>query len=287
MLWELINRLSHTNLVIRINGENGVGKEMIARLISSHYPDIQAKFVKFDCRQLINASNALMISDLANILASPMGHVLYFENIESTPKDIQERLLELLNTEYLHSPPWIIVSNEQPLELFATDKQFSTPLFEALNTIHITLSSLRSTPEKIPQILAWFINHYSREKSLGQLTAPSFKEIERLSDYKWPGNIRQLQNTVLRAVENGNWNISLEENESNCNRSTIIDDVAAVHILSVAKLSIHRGSVMEELLTVAGQTKTGLLDLAILFEAISQISSHANPEDKNEPDKTG
>lgn len=272
VLWELIGRLANTHLTIGISGEEGVGKETIARLLYRHYPFEDVNFYNIDVRQLKNASSPSPMADLNHFLNSPQNSVLYLKNAEYIPQEIQNKLIELLNTNISSHPPWILVSSLQPLEHDATGGQIAQPLLNALDTLHITLPPLRSQPEKIPQILSWFLNHFNSGNPLSSLTMPTVEEMERLSQYDWPGNWRQLNAVTRKAFKNQTWEVPLEWPEPNDGKADELDNIAAIYILSTAKLGIQKSKVIESMVAASDQKELGLLDLAIFNEAVNQIS---------------
>lgn len=284
VLWELTGRLANTTLTIRISGEKGVGKEAIARLIYQHYPYEGAIFCKIDGRQLNDTSLSGPMSDLNNFLDSPSNSVLYLENAEFTSPEIQNKLVELLNTDITPHTPWVLVSSLQPLEQHITDGQFSEPLFDVLNTLHVALPPLRSRPEKIPQILSWFLNHFNSGNPLSSLSMPQMEEMTRLVNYDWPGNWRQLHEVARKAFKHQTWEVPLEDSGPSDIEADDLDSIAAIYILSMAKLGIQKSRVIESMIAASDQDELGLLDLAIFNEAVNQISDHIRWMEKEDED---
>lgn len=276
-MWELIGRLSNTILTIRISGEFGVGKEAIARLLYRHYPHENAIFFKVNCQRLKIASAPSPMAELNQLLTAPQRHVIYLENIDVAPKESQKRLLELLNTINSACPPWVIVSSLTPLEQHITNGQFSDALFRALDTIHIDLPPLRSRPDKIPQIISWILNHHHS----GRDTIPTMDEMEQLIDYRWPRNWRQLQQVVQQAFRGKDWDTALNGLESSDAADEEISEVAAIYILSLARLHIHKDKVMEGLMAASNLNDIGLLDVAIFNEAVTQIVDHIRMQNED------
>ncbi len=285
ILWELVGRLSNTLLTLRISGELGVGKEAVARLICRHYPHAKVKFHQIDCRQLKIGAVPSPMARLNQLLASPQRSVLYLENIEHATKEVQDRLIRLLDTSPPTSPPWILASSIQPLEGFIDDGQLSIELYRALDTLHIMLPPLRSKPDRIPQILSWFLNHYHHNFPSALLTLPKMDEMERLIDYHWPGNWRQLQEFAKNACTRMSWDIPLNSSLPDHSLAQEIDDIAAIYILSMAKLSIHKEKVLEDMMAASDLEEIGLLDLAIFNEAVNQIEQHLSEEENEDGDQ--
>ncbi len=272
ILWELVGRLANTTLTVRISGEMGVGKEAVARLLGRHYPHSRAKFQKIDCRQLTMGAAPSPMTRLNRLLASPNRKIFYLENIESATKEIQNRLLELLSTGYADSPPWLLASSLQPLERFLNSGRLSSKLYEALNTLHILLPPLRSRSERIPQILSWFLNHYHHNLLSGSLALPGMHEMERLMNYHWPMNWRQLQEFAKEAIDKMAWDVPLNSSLPQKALPQEIDDIAAIYILSMARLRIDKEKVLELMMSASQSDEIGLLDLVILNEAVDQIA---------------
>ena len=266
--------MANTTLSIRISGEMGVGKEAVARLLGRHYPHAKAKFQKIDCRQLKIGAVPTPMARLNQLLATPQRCVFYLENIECTTKEIQNRLLRMLSTTYPSSPPWLLASSLQPLERFLRDGHFSAELYKALDTVHVMLPPLRSRSERIPQILAWFLNHYRHSLPSSSLSLPGMDEMERLIDYHWPRNWRQLQEFAKNAFTEMDWDVPLNSSLLDNALPQEVDDFAAIYILSMAKLSIHKEKVLEEMMAASDLDEIGLLDLAIFNEAVNQIAEY-------------
>lgn len=274
VLWDIIGRLANTTLTIRISGEAGVGKEAVARLLYVYYPHENGSFLKIDCRQLKPAPAPSPMADLNALLNSPQRRLLYLENTDHASPEVQNQLLELLSIDYSSCPPWILTSSLQPLEQAVHDGRFSLPLFRALDTVHISLPTLRSRSEKIPQILSWLLSHDNRKGQSGFLSMPNMAEMERMLNYHWPRNWRQLQEVVNKALANADWGIALSDLNSHDGEAETIDSIAAIFILSKAKLGIHKEKVMEAMVTATELNELGLLDLAIFNEAVSQMVHH-------------
>jgi DNA-binding NtrC family response regulator len=282
ILWELISRLANATLTIRISGESGTGKKSIARLLSSHYPHKNSIYLEFNCKSLNLQSkkptSRSPVSESAEtflrVLAAPQFHVLYLEQIEYLPEDLQSRLLTLFDT---HQPaaPWVISSSIEPLEQFVRKSGFSTPLLKALDTVHITLPPLREKPEKIPQMFAWLMSQNEGQNHCGPRYIPDMDTMERLIHYHWPGNWRQLQRATRASFNATGWNFALNSFDFDKDWDEgQINELAAIYILSMAKLNIQKERVMEGLMTSSNIDEIGLLDLAIFYEAVSQIADH-------------
>jgi len=283
ILWELISRLANATLTVRISGEAGTGKKCIARLLCSHYPHQNSVFLEFNCKTLKLQSKATAeqnpncgsVDTFLNVLAAPQYHVLYLENIEYLPGDLQGRLLTLFDKNHQPASPWIVSSSAEPLEQFVQQSGFSHPLLKALDTVHIALPPLREKPDSIPQMFAWLMSQNESQSHNGRLSIPDMDTMERLIHYHWPGNWRQLQRATRASFDDQGWNFALDSFALDKDRDeNQINELAAIYILSLAKLNIQKERVMEGLMTSSNIDEIGLLDLAIFHEAVNQIADH-------------
>lgn len=288
MLWELIGRLANNCLTFRISGEPGVGKEAIAHLIHRHYPHKGSKFVKINCRELQDATNASPFTDtpppsvttLKATIDKSENQVIYFENIHLLPKAYQTQLQELLNKTYSTASPWIFASSIAPLENFNGDT-VTPSLFKALDAVHIAVPPLRHHTDKIPQILSWFLHAFSRKTPKTMAVMPKPHVMDRLLSYRWPGNLRQLQQVAWKAFSTSDWERTAEclDVPLKDNLSLAVDEIAAIYLMSLAKLSIHKEKIIEVFMDSSKMEEVGLLDLAIYHEAVSQIADHIDSQE--------
>ena len=280
ILWELIGHLANACLTIRISGERGMGKEAIARLIHRHCPHPDAGFLKHDFRNSHTKSSdterrrqSEATDRLFSLLASPHNNVFYFAHIEAMPSDVQDRLHCTLEQQFQGAPPWILTSNDQPLQPHLVSGRLNQELIERLDTIHIHIPPLREKPERIPQILAWYLNHTNGDAPHGIPPMPDESTMKRLMNYHWPGNLHQLRQIARRAIKQQQWDTVINTLETRSVQSTdIVDEMAAIFILSLSEISIHKEMVMEGLIASSDMNDVGLLDLAILNEVTCQFA---------------
>jgi DNA-binding NtrC family response regulator len=281
ILWELIGHLADACLTIRISGESGMGKEAVARLIHRHCPHPNAGFLKHDFRKSHVKSGGTerqrqseATDKLFSLLASPQKNVFYLTHIETMPSDVQDRLQHLLEQQFqAMPPPWILTSNDRPLQPHLVSGRLNRKLIERLDTIHIHIPPLRQRPERIPQILAWYLNHTDGDTPSGIPPMPDEPTMKRLMAYHWPGNLHQLRQIARRAIKQQQWNTVINTLETRSVQSTdIVDEMAAIYILSLSEISIHKEMVIEGLIASSDMNDVGLLDLAILDEVARQFT---------------
>lgn len=288
ILWELIGHLTDACLTIRISGESGMGKEAIARLIHRHCPHPDAGFLKHDFQNPhVNSSSSERqrqseaTDKLFSLLASPQNNVFYFTHIEAMPPDVQDRLQRLLEQQFQAMPPWILTSNDQPLEPHLVSGRLNRKLIERLATIHIHIPPLRERPERIPQILAWYLNHTNGGAPSSIPPMPDESTMKRLIAYHWPGNLHQLRQIACRAIKQQQWDTVINTLETqSVQRTDIVDEMAAIYILSLSEIIIHKEMVLESLIASFATDDVGLLDLAILDEVACQFADMISMPDK-------
>jgi DNA-binding NtrC family response regulator len=102
---------------------------------------------------------------------------------------------------------------------------------------------------------------------------PDASTMKRLMTYHWPGNLHQLRQIARRAIKQQQWDTVINTLETRSVQSTdIVDEMAAIYILSLSEISIHKDMVMEGLIASSDMNDVGLLDLAILDEVACQFA---------------
>jgi transcriptional regulator with PAS, ATPase and Fis domain len=216
----LVERVAPTNSTVLIGGESGVGKDLIARAIHQNSRRASGPFIKINSTAI---PDTLFESELfgfergafTGALASKPGKfeladkgTLFLDEIGDVPAAIQVKLLRVLQereferlggTKTLKVDIRMIAATNRDLRAALEEGTFREDLYYRLNVVPIDIPPLREHKEDIPDL----VNHF-----LGRFAADSEKEIESITpaalailmDYHWPGNIRQLENSVERAV---------------------------------------------------------------------------------------
>src|SRR6478672_11522161 len=216
----LVDRVAPTHSTVLIGGESGVGKDLIARAIHQNSRRAAGPFIKINSTAI---PDTLFESELfgfergafTGALASKPGKfeladkgTLFLDEIGDVPAAIQVKLLRVLQereferlggTKTLKVDVRMIAATNRDLRAALEEGTFREDLYYRLNVVPIDIPPLREHKEDIPDL----VNHF-----LGRFTAESEKEIEgitpaaldALMEYHWPGNVRQLENSVERAV---------------------------------------------------------------------------------------
>ena len=216
----LVDKVAATKATVLITGESGTGKELIARAIHSRSPRAEEAFVAVNCMAL---SETLLESELfgheKGSFTGAMGRrkgrfevanqgTLFLDEIGELPTSVQVKLLRVLQERTFErvggSTPIqvdvrIVAATNKDLEKEVERGGFRDDLYYRLNVVRLQLPPLRDRPEDLPALVAHFVQKYAAE--VGR-TAPTIspEAMDRLYQYSWPGNIRELENALERAV---------------------------------------------------------------------------------------
>ncbi|GAK55810.1 transcriptional regulatory protein pilR [Candidatus Vecturithrix granuli] len=219
-IFDLIQRVSPGKSTVLITGESGTGKELIARAIHQNSPRRDKPFVAVSCGAI---PESLLESELfghikgsfTGAIANKMGlfeladtGTLFLDEIGELPLLIQVKLLRVLQerqfkrvggTKDISIDVRIIAATNRDLRKMVEDNLFREDLYYRLHVIPIHLPPLRERKEDIPILVEHFLEKCSREigKHFAQMTEEA---MAKLLAYNWPGNIRELENAIERAV---------------------------------------------------------------------------------------
>ena len=215
-----IRTVAPTDSTVLIEGETGTGKELIAHAIHTHSRRRDRPFVKLNCAaipvgllesELFGHEKGAFTGAVAQKLGrfeAADGGTLFLDEIGDIPLELQAKLLRVLQEqefERLGSTYTrrvnvrVVAATNQDLATLVAEKLFRMDLYYRLNVFPIVLPPLRRRREDIPMLVAHFVNRYatSMAKQIDKVTSDA---MEALIHYQWPGNIRELQNFIERAV---------------------------------------------------------------------------------------
>ena len=219
-VFKMVARVAPTKSTVLILGESGTGKEVIARSIHQHSARAQRPFVAVDCGALTetlleselfgHARGAFTgaVADKKGVFQSASGGTCFLDEIGDISPNMQSKLLRVLQEEEVRpvgARDWVKVDVRV---LAATNKDlaeqmkngaFREDLYYRLNVVTIRLPPLRERREDIDALVQIFIRR-STQLARKQITAISNDAMDRLKNYSWPGNIRQLENAIEQAV---------------------------------------------------------------------------------------
>jgi two-component system, NtrC family, response regulator AtoC len=215
-----IIRTCDTELPLLIRGETGTGKELIARYVHCHSRLRNAPFVKLNCAaipvhllesELLGYEKGAFtgaIETKPGLVEMANGGTLFLDEIGDMDASLQTKLLHLLqdgryspigSEEDRHAKVRIICATNCDLEQAVTDGTFRSDLFYRIDVICLQLSPLRKRREDIPSLAQHFIDKLNRKYSLS--AAPlSEVALHLISQWHWPGNIREFESWIMRAM---------------------------------------------------------------------------------------
>jgi formate hydrogenlyase transcriptional activator len=209
-----------TDSTVLIYGETGTGKELIARGIHDLSPRRSKPFVKLNCAAI---PTGLLESELfghekgafTGAIAQRIGRfevadggTIFLDEIGEIPLELQTKLLRVLqereferlgSSRTLRTDARLIAATNRDLEVMVSEQKFRSDLFFRLNVFPVHVPPLRERQGDIPLLVRHFTQQFSRRMNKVIETVPS-ATMDALSRYHWPGNIRELQNVIERAV---------------------------------------------------------------------------------------
>lgn len=215
-----VETVAPTDSTVLITGETGCGKELIARAIHSHGSRKHRPLVKLNCGAI---PTGLVESELFGHMKGAFtgalerrtgrfeladGGTLFLDEVSELPLDTQVKLLRVLqehefeplgSSRTIQVNVRIIAASNRDLERAVQEGRFRADLYYRLNVLPIVLPPLRQRRSDIPLLAIFFVERYARQFGK-QITGIAQDAMDLLSKYDWPGNIRELQNVVERAV---------------------------------------------------------------------------------------
>jgi formate hydrogenlyase transcriptional activator len=215
-----VETVAPTDSTVLIYGETGTGKELIARGIHDLSPRRAKPFVKLNCAAI---PTGLLESELfghekgafTGAIAQRIGRfevadggTIFLDEIGEIPLELQTKLLRVLqereferlgSSRTLRTDARLIAATNRDLETMVSEQKFRSDLFFRLNVFPVHVPPLRERQGDIPLLVRHFTQQFSRRMKKVMETIPS-TAMDALCRYHWPGNIRELQNVIERAV---------------------------------------------------------------------------------------
>jgi DNA-binding NtrC family response regulator len=216
----IVERVAPTNSTVLLGGESGVGKDMIARAIHQHSRRASGPFIKINCTAIPEhlleselfgfekgAFTGAMTAKPGKFELADKG-TIFLDEIGDVPGAIQVKLLRVLQereferlggTKTLKVDVRVLAATNQDLRAALEQGTFREDLYYRLNVVPISIPPLREHKEDIPYLVDHFLARLARE-SAKPITSITPAAMRLLMDFHWPGNIRELENIIERAV---------------------------------------------------------------------------------------
>jgi DNA-binding NtrC family response regulator len=224
-LFQLIETVAPTTATILISGETGTGKEMVARAIHQTSPRHRERFVAINVSAI---PETLLDAELfghvrgafTGAVAMRQGRLeqadkgtLFLDEVGTMPMALQMKMLRVLqereferigDTRTIKVDVRIVAATNADLTKMVKEGTFREDLYYRLNVIAVHLAPLRERPEDIPLLAQTFLEKFCKDPRIPDPGSPiptvSQEAMRRLMSYNWPGNVRQLENAIERAL---------------------------------------------------------------------------------------
>lgn len=230
-LIDLVLRLGKVDSTVLIQGESGVGKEVIAEILHSNSLRKDKPLVKINCGAI---PETLLESELFGYEAGAFtgakkdgkmglfeianGGTLLLDEVGELPLTLQVKLLRVIQereitrvggTKAIPIDVRIIAATNRDLREMVERNEFRKDLFYRLNVVPVLVPPLRERKDEIPALVAHFIHKFNKKYNLNKRLAEGV--IQRFLEYHWPGNVRELENVIERAIVTSPDDIITEE----------------------------------------------------------------------------
>jgi formate hydrogenlyase transcriptional activator len=215
-----VESVAPTDSIVLIEGETGTGKELIARAIHNLSPRREHTFVKVNCAAI---PSGLLESELfghergafTGAITQRIGRfelahrgTIFLDEVGDILLELQPKLLRVLqeqeferlgSTRTIHVDVRVVAATNRDLGQMVAERTFRSDLYYRLRVFPLVMPPLRARQEDIPTLVRYFVQKYSRLMNREIETIPA-ESLDAMVRYPWPGNIRELENLIERAV---------------------------------------------------------------------------------------
>ncbi len=220
-LFETIKKIAPTSANVLIEGESGTGKELVAKSIHFNSPRQSRPLIAVNCSAF---AETLLESELfghekgafTGAASLKKGRfemadkgTVFLDEIGEIPLNLQVKLLRVIQeksfervggTQPVNVDFRLVAATNKNLEKEVEQGRFREDLYYRLNVVKATIPPLRDRQKDIPLLISHFIEKYTKEHGISHIKGISREAAQLLFDYSWPGNIRELENIIERAV---------------------------------------------------------------------------------------
>ena len=219
-IYRLLEKISTSESTILVQGENGTGKELVAKAIHYHSPRKDSVFLAVNCSAFndnlldselfghVKGAFTGALKDKKGLFEMANGGTIFLDEIGDTSLTMQVKLLRVLqegtflsvgSTTPKKVNVRVIAATNRNLKEMMAKSEFREDLYYRVNVINVSLPPLRERKDDIPLLIESFLEKRCAESGV-PTKRMSNKTLEKMLDYNWPGNIRELQNEVERLV---------------------------------------------------------------------------------------
>ncbi len=296
----IIDQIADTDVTVLIQGESGVGKEIVARSIHVNSPRRDKAFIKVDCASI---PGELLENELFGhekgaytgaITSKPgrfgLAHdgTIFLDEIGEMSQALQAKLLQVLQeglftrlgaNDETQVDVRVLAATNKDLEAAVKEKTFREDLFYRLNVVDVSIPPLRDRKEDIPVLSECFLDRYN--KMYNRKTGPFSKNLMKsFMTHEWPGNVRELENTIKRLVVLEDENHILEElatgksrrgHRKSLTQSSSVDSTSPIPLKRMSKRAaqeVEREMIMKALKQTNWNRKKAAEKLGISYKAL-------------------
>ncbi len=219
-VYKTVARVAQTRSTVLVLGESGTGKELVARAIHQHSPRARKPFIAIDCGAMpeslleselfgyVRGAFTGAILDRKGLFEEADAATCFLDEIGDVSATVQAKLLRVLQegeVRRIGSQKWfkvdvrVIAATNKDIAALVRAGTFREDLYYRLNVVSVQLPPLRDRADDIPALAHHFLRKYARESDK-PVTGFSDEAFRVLRAYQWPGNIRELENAIERAV---------------------------------------------------------------------------------------
>ena len=219
-IYKMVGQVAQSDVTVLLRGESGTGKELLARAIYQHSLRSNQPFLPVNCAAI---PDTLLESELfghekgaftgatsrrIGKLEQCQGGTIFLDEIGDMSLSTQAKLLRVLQErrferlggmETIKVDIRLIVATNKDLEEAISSSKFREDLYYRLNVVSIKIPPLRERKGDIPELASYFIKRFNRELKKG-IAGITLSAMEKITSYGWPGNVRQLENLLKRAM---------------------------------------------------------------------------------------
>ena len=186
---DLIEKAASTEQGVLIHGENGTGKEVIARIIHGRSSRSNGNFVVMNCA----LSGDVLESEFQNKIEAAQNGTLFLDEINELPLHLQAKLVQ-------SNAGRIIASTSTNVQESVAERRFRSDLFAKVSVVSMNVPALRDRVEQIPLLVRAYIEKYNKLTGSNVNATPSPEALDAFTSYTWPGNTRELEQAIERIV---------------------------------------------------------------------------------------
>ena len=219
-IYRLLEKISSSDSSVFVQGENGTGKELVAKAIHFYSPRKDNIFLALNCSAFndnlldselfghVKGAFTGAIKDKRGLFEQANGGTLFLDEIGDTSLSMQVKLLRVLQegtflpvgaTSPKRADVRIIAATNKPIKEMMKTGEFREDLFYRISVINVDLPALREREEDVPLLIDHFLDKKCEEGGI-PMKQLSKKTLEKMLDYNWPGNVRELENEIERLV---------------------------------------------------------------------------------------